>query len=377
MPTVWKSSRPYSLLRKFVNFNVALSYRRIAIEGRENIPEGGVVLLAPNHCNTLMDALVVLRANRNTTAFGARADVFKKTKVANILYFLRILPVPRMRDGASEVLGNHQLVEQTTEVLDHDVDFCLFVEGTHRTKHSLQPIKKGIFRMALSAVEKLNKPVYILPVGLEYGDYFNFRSTSLLTYGRPICVNDVIAEHPGASENEIYHILAPMLKERMEELISYLPDDEHYEEHWAKVQAAKKSWYPTLKEELNDTQRIISDVQAGKEVPARKHPVFHRVLMGIMALILLPVFLFEAVASCPMWITSLILGSKVKDKAFLNTVRFGVRFVLYPLMFIIWALVAFLNLKWYWALLAFALCLPSYSFFYDYINFTRKLFDIK
>ena len=73
----------YDILKPFVDWCTRRSYRRIQVQGRENIPTDGAVLLAPNHCNTLMDALVVLQATRQDKVFGARADMFNNPFVVS------------------------------------------------------------------------------------------------------------------------------------------------------------------------------------------------------------------------------------------------------------------------------------------------------
>ena len=67
----------YAVLKPVVDWCTRQSYRRIDVRGKENLPEDGAVLLAPNHSNTLMDALVMLQAQKAPTVFGARADMFK------------------------------------------------------------------------------------------------------------------------------------------------------------------------------------------------------------------------------------------------------------------------------------------------------------
>ena len=101
----------YDLLRPIVDWTVRHSYRRTEIHGQENLPEDGPFILAPNHCNTLMDALVMLRAYKGSTVFGARADMFNNRFVAKIMFFLRILPMVRQRDGLRNVLKNVQTQE--------------------------------------------------------------------------------------------------------------------------------------------------------------------------------------------------------------------------------------------------------------------------
>ena len=133
-----------------------------------------------------------------------------------------------------EVAKNIETNEKVVEVLENDIPFCIFSEGTHRPKHSLLPITKGIARIALAANEKFGerKAVYIVPAGIEYGDYFRFRSTSLLQYGKPINVTEFVKAHPDWSEAQLQMELRRMISENISKLITYIPDDEKYDSKW-------------------------------------------------------------------------------------------------------------------------------------------------
>ena len=186
----------YDILKPIIDWNLKHSYQKLEVKGKENIPTDGAVIVAPNHCNTLMDALVILRAFNDETVFGARADMFNNALIAKFMYFIRILPMVRQRDGLRNVLKNYETQDIIVNTLKHKVRFCIFPEGRHRPAHSLQVLGKGIFRAALAANASFGEqmPVYILPAGIEYGDYFRYRSTSLVTFGKPINVTETIKE---------------------------------------------------------------------------------------------------------------------------------------------------------------------------------------
>ena len=130
----------YDILRPYVDWCTRHSYSRIEVRGRENIPTDGAVIIAPNHCNTLMDALVVLQSFKNESVFGARADMFKRPLIAKAMFFLRILPMVRQRDGLRNVLKNYESIDTITETLEHGVRFCMYPEGRHRPAPSLLPL---------------------------------------------------------------------------------------------------------------------------------------------------------------------------------------------------------------------------------------------
>ena len=175
----------YDILRYYPDIALKLSYRKIKYVGREFIPKDGAVIFAPNHTNALMDAMVILAMDHRPKVYVARADIFRNPKIAKILSFLKIMPIMRMRDGFEEVKKNNETIERAVDVLRDGVPFCIFPEGTHQAKYSSLPLSKGIFRIALSAVELMpDTPLYIVPVGLRYGNFFRFRSTARALFQR-------------------------------------------------------------------------------------------------------------------------------------------------------------------------------------------------
>ena len=116
---IYQNDFGYTLLKPIVDWTVKNSYRKVEVIGKENIPSDGAVIIAPNHCNTLMDALVVLRAFDGPTVFGARADLFNRPFIAKLMYFVRILPMVRQRDGLRNVLKNNETQEIIVEILEN------------------------------------------------------------------------------------------------------------------------------------------------------------------------------------------------------------------------------------------------------------------
>ena len=407
---IYQDDFRYNILKPIVDWCTWNSYRKISIHGRENIPTDGAILLTPNHCNTLMDALVMLRTQRRQTVFGARADLFNKPFIAKLMYFVRILPMVRQRDGLRNVLKNKDTQEVIVEILENDVRFCMYPEGTHRTKHSLQMLGKGVFRSALAANEKFGnqKPVYIVPVGIEYGDYFRYRSSSLVNFGEAINVTEFLKGLDTENEAQMMDALRKELAERMSKLITFIKADEKYDGKWAltkMIAINRKRVYgeygTDLYSEMMHNREIVDQIEQACEKDPEKmeeilkdaaefevrrkkkgislysfkkksSPVMSAVGKGIAALLGLPYFLFSAVASLPMWVANEIIRAKVRDKAFRNTVSLGVKLAMTLILFPTYAALGFCLAPW-WAALAFMLLwLPSFGYFYDYIEGCRR-----
>ncbi|MBQ3723320.1 MAG: 1-acyl-sn-glycerol-3-phosphate acyltransferase [Bacteroidales bacterium] len=379
MKKTYENDWRYYVLKNWCDATVRSLFSDIESEGWENVPTDGAVLMAPNHCNTLMDALVVLQDRKDATLFGARADVFRKPILNKFLRFLRILPIPRVRDGLQEVLHNRETMEEVIECLDHGMRYAMFAEGTHRPMHSLLPLKKGITRTALLANERFggSKPVYIVPMGLEYEDYYRLQTSLKIRYGKPINVTEYVAAHADAGEAEIHRGLLGILKERIAGLITYLPDDESYEGRWALTKMASQEAAMAADESLVQEAAAFERQRKAAKLSswsfAQDKPVFSLIVKLILSLLFLPFWIFSAVVSAPLWITAEHIVKGLKDKAFARTARFGVKLAGTPLMVILWALVFFLCLPFKKAFIAFIMAILSFKFFYTGINEGRIL----
>ena len=92
-----------------------------------------------------------------------------------------------------------------------------------------------------------------------------------------------------------------------------------------------------------------------------------------MAVIGLPYYLYSLVAALPMWITATLLRSKIRDKAFGNTVSFGIKLGMGAIWYPIVMALAFIFAPWQYALIISLLAIPSYNYFYDYNEFIRRM----
>lgn len=363
---IHKSTLAYRITKVFSDFSTRMSYMRSEISGLENIPEDGIIILAPNHCNTLIDALHILRMRKEQTVYGARADLFNKPALAKVLRFLKILPVARVRDGLTNVTKNYETMAEAYTVLGEGVPFCIFPEGTHRPMHSLLPLKKGVFRMAMEVCSLYpDRTVYVVPCGLEYGDYFRYGSSILIQVGEPLNVTEYLAQHQDCGDAANYRALLADLTERISKLITYIPDDENYSGTWAYTRLMTAGPKPfSLKARLEDRRRVVDSVvnapEEQRETVAAKlaaaddfdkkrkaagisfhslgyqHPVLRLLAKTVLSIICLPALLNLAVFAIPELIVNQVLCTKmIKDRAFRNSVRDVVNLILSLLISII------------------------------------------
>mgnify|MGYP000843942890 CR=1 FL=1 len=125
-------SKRYALLKAVAGFwHNNIFYRRVIVVGRENINPDHHLIFAPNHQNALMDALAVLFTHKGQPVFLARADIFRRKTIASVLYFLKMLPVYRIRDGFNTLRGNDEIFDKTVDVLKNKNGLVILPEGDH------------------------------------------------------------------------------------------------------------------------------------------------------------------------------------------------------------------------------------------------------
>ena len=390
----------YDFLRYYVDIVMKLSYRKIKYVGKEFIPKDGAIILAPNHTNALMDAMVVLGMDHGPKVFVARADIFRNPKIAKILKWLKIMPIMRMRDGYEEVKKNNETIERAVDVLRDRVPFCIFPEGTHQTKYSSLPLAKGIFRIAFQAQELMpDMPLYIVPVGIRYGSFFRFRSTVRVQIGEPINVGRFIKEHSDLAPAEQMTAIRELLTERIHNSIFYIPNDEDYEAMYEICATVVKHQTKNCKfvvdgkrlrgmdahfEANNRTVREVMRLkEANPEVAAEllqlgkkayemrtqqsislksvsaKNGLASRIMQMFFFILKLPYTIPASILTLPMVAVVKFLFTKIKDHAFRNSIRFLINLVLWPILMIIYAAVAYSLLPWEWALPITLALLPA------------------
>ncbi len=261
---IHKPSLKYSLLKGYVDFCFH-KYYKVTYRHEEKVKPHERAIYAPNHQNALMDALSVLSAFKWQPVFLARSDIFANQTVARILYFLKILPVYRIRDGFDQLAHNTESFRQTFEILDNNHPLTILPEGNHEGKKRLRTLKKGIARIAFSyRHENPHKnDISIIPVGLNYFDYHKPGSPLFISFGNPIPVSrqdTLYLESPAKATNALMKELETELQRNM----LHIAEDADYDiidahvRMYASVMQQKKT---TLPEIFSGQKKIISRLE--------------------------------------------------------------------------------------------------------------------
>ncbi len=168
-------------------------YRDIEIAGSEQIPAALPLLLAVNHPNALIDAMVVMHIVRRPIRLTAKATLFENRFVGVLLRAVGVVPLRRMKDErerdpstAMDSTRNREAFRAVTESLRQHNAVLVFPEGVSHDRPSLAPLRTGIARMAFQARDEGVSGLLILPLGLIFERKGQPRSRIFVRVGNPI-----------------------------------------------------------------------------------------------------------------------------------------------------------------------------------------------
>lgn len=409
-----KYSYRYASLKTLVGFwHNTVFYRRIVVLNKENIPRDGHNIFTPNHQNALMDAMAVLLVRRWQPVFLARSDIYKKNFIAKLLYFLKILPVYRIRDGYETLKNNEEIFQKTIDVIRNQNGLVVLPEGNHDGHRRLRQLKKGVARIAFQTEESTGYQlgINIVPVGINYSHYQKFRHVLTVNFGEPIPVSSFYEDY---RENNVKGIntLMAAVSEGMKKVMVHIETETYYNlyENLLEVMLQQRWYSPKedlLKEQelvqklnellesqpekLEELQKSHETLKQGMEKHdirywlLRKGPfTFAGLLQRFLVLIVgFPVFLAGVIPNAPVFLLPLRVSRKIKDPQFVSSINFGISFALFLIFYLLYILLLLLfGVSWWLSLLLVASLIPlgllafMYSVLWKKIRgsllFTRK-----
>jgi 1-acyl-sn-glycerol-3-phosphate acyltransferase len=271
------------LLKVWVRLALPFFARDIRITGKEQFSQKGPLVLAVNHPNSFLDALLLAAYMQNPVHFLSRGDVFRIGWVRALLMHINMLPVYRIRDGKDKLGLNDQTFELSREVLQKNGILLVFVEGFCEHQTTLQlPLKKGAPRV-IDACWRQSIQVRILPVWLQYSSFTQFPKIIEIKLGN-------IIEKPPEADN-----LEPAFV-------------------WQKINDLTATALKALESKQSDLNTKV--------------PSFKRFLLAIPAML-------AAVLHAPLYLpVKAIVQKATRDNVHYDSVLFACLMLLYPLYLI-------------------------------------------
>lgn len=187
----------YALAKFLIGLALRIYYRRITVNGLENLNAHGPSIIIANHPNTLMDALLIAHISKEPIYFMAKATLFNSKWRMRLLQRWHMIPINR--PGEEKVVGvsNSNSFITCFHILEQNKRIVIFPEGSSFKERVLRQLKTGAARIALD-FEKLHDGkanLKIIPIGINYSDPERFQSSILVSVGSPIQVSDFLEDY--------------------------------------------------------------------------------------------------------------------------------------------------------------------------------------
>lgn len=322
----------YYPLKLYVFVSSYLYFRKLRVNGRQNIPRKGPLIFVINHQNALLDALLLSVLSWRNPHFLTRADIFNHPLIDKFLRGSKMLPVYRIRDGFSSLRRNDVIFESAKNILMRGGVVGLFPEGSHSLYYKIRPLKKGAARIAFMAEDAadFNMDLKIIPIGIHYESHFYTSGRTLVSFGKPIKVSDFKDAYL-ADNNRGYEALNREITERIKSQIIHIDasgsDYDKIEADFFRLRPHKKN----LTRQLEADQQLISALQHNQEIhlSADRRTVAENILVGAVRTAR------AAIGFFPCKLVDYLVKKQVKDPHFIGTARFAYSIFLYPAFYLI------------------------------------------
>jgi glycerol-3-phosphate O-acyltransferase / dihydroxyacetone phosphate acyltransferase len=345
-------------------------YRKIYISGADRIPAHKPVLLACNHPNSFMDAIVMAIMLERPFHFLTRSDMFNTPLKQWVLAKINMIPIYRLKEGAENLHKNKDTFERCYQILQQGGMVLIFSEGACVHEKRLRTLKKGTARLAFGAEEGSNGQLdlQVLPVGINYTYPTLFRKEMMIGIAPPIELKDLLpeySENPAKAINTFNERLTNGLRLNVIEqtkgteslteqlfILNRSNDPSFDSRYWLSPSHHRLYNEKMIAEQVNELYskqpRSFADLaeQSASYFKQLESYSLHdrdlanpvKKLSKSLLLIIagMPVFILGYLLNyIPAWIASKIADTKVRRVEFFSSVRMTVGFFLYLLYYVV------------------------------------------
>jgi 1-acyl-sn-glycerol-3-phosphate acyltransferase len=164
--------------------------RSIFINKKKYLDKCGPLLIASNHPNSFLDAIILATLFKKPIYSLARGDAFAGKLISKILLSLNMLPVYRISEGAENLESNYSTFEACLQIFKKNGIVLIFSEGRCINEWHLRPLKKGTARLAFAAWQQ-DIPLQVLPLGINYSAFRKFNKRLALNFGTAISRQEI------------------------------------------------------------------------------------------------------------------------------------------------------------------------------------------
>lgn len=206
----------YHFLKIISRIYLKIHFNKIWVTDYSKLQLNGPLILASNHPNSFLDAILLGTLFRSPVHFMVRGDVFKKRWISNILKRLHMHPIHRLSEGRENLNLNEESFLIAAQIVKSGGILLIFSEGICVHEWRLRPLKKGTARIAqILLTDASFSTINLLPVGLNYSNFDSIGESVYIKLGDTLELNNNNNLSSGMFLNHVNKVLY----ENMEKLV--------------------------------------------------------------------------------------------------------------------------------------------------------------
>lgn len=381
----------HPIIKVMIRTTASVYFEKVNIKGLEHIPEEGPAILACNHPNSFLDALIITVYYRRPIYYVARGDAFKKPFGAKVLSFLNNVPIFRKEEGANNLYRNEETFTHCIEILKEGDTVLLFAEGICENEWFLRPLRKGTARLVHDArnTPEVGEKMKVIPVATNYSQWHDTGHITHVELLKPIDISLLAGiEEQGAFLKKFNAALNASLSEQVASIDK------------AKDTEAQNTVTGFLLKNMHDHGKLAR--KALKEFSNPDATAFHKIYVELANYIkkeklkyyepyanivsfMAAAFIYPlaiALNFIPYFICKFIAEKTTKHNVFFDSVFFGSILVLGPVYTIVLGILSvYFTHSWYGLLLPVITLLSAWSYesakrnIYSYLH-RKKLANV-
>lgn len=185
-------------------------YADIIALDRDRIPREGPLLVAMNHQNALVDALLAMWVVPRDVRITAKATIGANPLGALLVHSLGIVSLRRSADEGATIdrTRNEHAFASIENALRRGEVVLMFPEGRSHSEPGIAPLKTGLARAAFRARASGVRGICIVPIGTAFEDKAQPGTDAALVVGELIDVDAWTGDDPHALTTELAARLA-------------------------------------------------------------------------------------------------------------------------------------------------------------------------